>query len=303
MNFRLQGLVAATFTPMRADGELDLAKVRPLVEQLLADGVTAAFVCGSTGEGPLLTSDERRATAAAYVEAAQGRMPIVVHVGHSSPAEARLLAAHAQSIGAAAISAVAPWYFKPPSVELLVDCLTPIAAGAPKLPFYYYHIPALTGVALDAVEILQQAGQRIPNFVGAKYTAPTLDEFQAMVNLEGGRFDVLYGRDEMLLAGLGVGATGAIGSTYNFAAPLYRRVIDAVGAGDHAEARRCQGLAVDMIRALLRYQGLGTFKMLMKWQGVDCGPVRAPLVNPTAAQFAQCEAEMRRLGYFDWARR
>ena len=141
MHCQLSGLVAATFTPMRPDGSLHLAMVNPIVEHLIHSGVSGLYVCGSTGEGPLMSGDERKATAAAYVEATAGRLPVVVQVGHSSVVESRQLAAHAQQIGADAISAVAPYYFKPDSVGVLVDCLAEIAGGAPDLPFYYYHVP------------------------------------------------------------------------------------------------------------------------------------------------------------------
>lgn len=298
--FRLTGLVAAGFTPLKLDGSLNLDQVGPATDLLVRDGVQALFVCGSTGEGPLLTMQERLDTAKAYVDAAAGRIPVVVHVGHSSPAEARILAEHAQSIGAKAVSAVAPWYFKPSSVEVLVDCLAEIAAGSPALPFYYYHIPSLTGVGLDMVELLRRAPGRIPNFAGIKYTAPTIDEYQALVDFEGGRFEVLFGRDEMLLSALCVGAQGAIGSTYNFAAPLYRRLIDAFRRGDLAEARLCQARSVAMIQVLLRSQGLSAIKSMMRLLGVDMGPVRLPLVSIDNKELARIERELSAIGYFDW---
>jgi len=297
---RLTGLVAAGFTPLKLDGSLNLDQVGPVTELLIRDGVRALFVCGSTGEGPLLTVAERRETAKAYVQAAAGRIPVIVHVGHSSPAEARDLAAHAQQIEAQAISAVAPWYFKPSSVDVLVDCLAEIAGGAPALPFYYYHIPALTGVGLDMLELLRRAPSRIANFAGIKYTAPTVDEYQSLVDFEGGRFEVLFGRDEMLLSSLCVGAQGAIGSTYNFAAPLYCRLIEAFRRGDMAEARLCQARSVAMIQVLLRSQGLSAFKSMIRLLGVDLGPVRKPLVSIDNKELARLEKELSAIGYFDW---
>ena len=186
------------------------------------------------------------------------------------------LAAHAQQIGADATSAVAPYYFKPNSIGVLVDCLAEIAGGAPKLPFYYYHIPELSGVHANMVELLQHAPARIPNFAGIKYTAPFVNEFQTLVVASAGRFDILFGRDEMLLSGLAGGATGAVGSTYNFAAPLYRRVMAAFERGDVEEAKRCQGQAVAMVNVLLSYRGHAGLKAAMGLRGLDCGPTRLP---------------------------
>ena len=300
-NFRrLTGLIAATHTPLKADGSLNLAQVKPMVDYLERQGVSGLFVCGSTGEGPLLTMDERRATAEAFCQAARGRLPAVVHVGHSSLAEGRVLAAHAAKIGADAIAAIAPYYFKPNSVDVLIDSMAELASGAPDLPFYYYHIPVLTGVALDVADLLRRGPQRIPNLAGVKYTAPTVDELQIMLALEGGRFDVLFGRDEMLLSGLAAGVRGAVGTTYNYAAPLYRRLIEAFDRGDLAKARECQIKAVQFIQILLRQQTLAASKEMMRMVGIDCGPVRLPLVNLKPEQAAQFRRDLEAIGFFDW---
>jgi len=301
MRNRLKGLIAATFTPMKADGSLNLDQVGPLADYLVRNQVDGVFVCGSTGEGPLLTMAERKETARAFVQALAGRMPVIVHVGHSSIEEARDLAAHAASIRADAISAVAPWYFKPANVASVVDCLAAIAGAGGDLPFYYYHIPSLTGVNLNIVQVAQRALQRIPNFAGIKYTAPTVDEYQSAVIAGEGKFEVLFGRDEMLLSSLVVGAQAAIGSTYNFAAPLYRRVISAFERGDLATARAEQARAVRMIEIMLGYGGLPAFKLAMSWIGIDCGPSRLPLENLPAEKQAALKNEITAAGYFDWA--
>ncbi|NQU25367.1 MAG: dihydrodipicolinate synthase family protein, partial [Candidatus Nealsonbacteria bacterium] len=302
MSFRLQGLVAAGFTPMKADGAVNPDRIPEVVEFLVGQPVDGIYVCGSTGEGPLLSTDERMAVAGAYVAAAAGRLPVVVQVGHSSLAEAQTLAAHAEQIGADAISAVAPYYFKPGSGDVLLDCLDEITSAAPKLPFYYYHVPAISGVDLDVIELLRQVPERVPSLVGVKYTAPTLDEMQQLIEYHGHRFDILHGRDEMLLAGLAVGAVGAIGSTYNFAAPLYRHLISAFEAGDLEQARQYQLLAVVMIRAVLECGGQAALKAAMSLVGPDCGPVRLPLVSLTAEQIAQLQHEFEAIGVFEWQR-
>jgi hypothetical protein len=191
--FWITGLVPATFTPMHDDGSLNLAQVGAIVDHLVARDVNALFACGSTGESASMTTAERQATLEAYCTAAAGRIPIIAHVGHTALADARALAAHAQQTGAAAIAALPPFYFKPATVATLVACMAEIAAAAPDLPFYYYHIPGLTGVNLDMVEFLRQGEQRIPTLAGIKYSSPTLYEFQACANYAGGRFNLLFG--------------------------------------------------------------------------------------------------------------
>ena len=110
---QLTGLTAAAFTPLNNDATLDIDRIPSLVEHLLRDGVSALYVLGSTGEGISLTIHERQQTATAFVKAAASRVPVVVHVGHNCLQEAQTLAMHAQQIGASAISAVPPCYFRP----------------------------------------------------------------------------------------------------------------------------------------------------------------------------------------------
>ncbi len=121
------------------------------------------------------------------------------------------------------------------------------------------------------------------------------------MEFENRRFDVLFGSDEMLLSGLCVGATGAVGSTYNFAGPVYRRLIDAFDRGDINEARRCQALSVEMVRILRRYRIQSALKAAMKLIGLDCGPTRLPLVTLTDDELQAMKEELGAVGFFDWA--
>ena len=299
--FWITGLVPATFTPMGEDGSLNLAQVPPIVDHLVTQQVTALFVCGSTGESAALTTAERQATLEAHVRAAAGRVPVIAHVGHTSLAAARVLAAHAQQVGAAAIAALPPFYVKPASVDVLVACMAEIAAAAPDLPFYYYHIPGLTGVNLDMVEFLRQGAERIPTLAGIKYSSPTLYEFQACLAAAGGRFNLLFGVDEMLLSGLAAGAHGAVGSTYNFAAPLYHAIMQAFAAGELAEAQRLQRLSAQMVRTVVgRYRGAAALKAMMAFAGMDCGPTRLPQVALTPAEIEALHGDLATLGFLDW---
>jgi len=174
----LKGLIAATYTPLHENGGIHLERVAPEVDYLVESGVSGLYVCGSTGEGMSLTLDERRRVAEAFVQATKGRMPVIVQVGRNSLVEAQELAAHAQEIGSDIVSATCPFYYKIDCVETLVECIAEIAAGASETPFYYYHIPVLTGVKLDMVELLRQGASKIPNLVGIKYAEPLLHEFQ-----------------------------------------------------------------------------------------------------------------------------
>ena len=303
MHHRFRGLVAAPFTPFNADRSINLDAIPTYARFLRANGVSAAFVCGTTGEGLSLTLEERLAVAEKWVTSAGKNLPVIVHVGHTCLADARKLTAHAAKIGAAAVSALAPMFFKPRTIGELVDWCEAVASAAPSLPFYYYNIPSMTGVTLPVAEFLAQAADRIPTLVGVKYTHEDLPDFSACVQADGGRFDILFGRDELLLEGTKAGALGAVGSTYNYAAPIYLRLLEAHQHGDEATARALQDTAIRMI-AICNGAGvthLAASKALMAMLGVDCGPVRLPLIQPGFAQLAVLRAKLGEIGFFEFA--
>ncbi|MFM7137766.1 MAG: dihydrodipicolinate synthase family protein [Planctomycetota bacterium] len=137
---------------------------------------------------------------------------------------------------------------------------------------------------------------------GLTYTANTLHEYQACVALEGGRFDVLSGFDELLLPALAVGAAGAVGSTFTIAAPLYRRVIDAFARGDIEAAREAQLKAVQMISAIARHPFHPAMKVILGWLGTPCGPCRPPLPDLSPGDQASLRTALEAIGFFQWAR-
>lgn len=296
---KIEGLIAAAFTPFYEDGSINKEMIPVLVNKLVKEGVKGIFVCGSNGEGPNMTLEERKLVAEEFVKAAAGRLLIIVHVGHSCIADARSLAAHAAEIGADAVASVAAFYFKPGSVQTLVSCMADIASAAPKLPFYYYHIPHLTGVGMDMREFLELAGDVIPNLAGIKYTATTLQEYQSCLNFEGGRYDILYGVDELLLPALAVGAKAAIGSTYTFAAPLYHATMEAFRKGDMKAARESHAYMVEVIRVLLKYPPIPGQKAIMKMMGWDLGPCRLPLTTLSQESYDEFYNQLAELSFFE----
>jgi N-acetylneuraminate lyase len=299
------GLIAAPFTPMHPDGALNLEAIAPYGLHLQRFGVVGAFICGTTGEGSSLTLAERRQVAERWRETAPAGLRVIVHVGHTCLADARELAAHAQAIGADSIACLAPFFFKPEGVAGLVDWCAQVAAAAPKLPFYYYHMPSMTGCQVPVADFLAAAGPRMPSLAGIKFTFEDIGDFARCLRCADGRYDVLFGRDELLHSALKLGARGAVGSTYNFAAPLYRQLIAAYDQGDEATATALQRTAVDMIQACVQAGGhpIANFKTLLRPLGVDCGPARPPLRNPTAEQGAALHARLENAGILPWVAR
>ncbi|MCP5559528.1 MAG: dihydrodipicolinate synthase family protein [Verrucomicrobiaceae bacterium] len=297
----LTGLVAATHTPFHADGSLNLSVVEKQASQLLIDGVSYAFIGGTTGESSSLTLVERRLLCAQWMEVVKGSaLKVIVHVGANCLADAAALASQAEDLGAAAISALSPSYFKPRNVAALVESMAEIASAAPDLPFYYYEIPTMTGLSVAPSEFLAQAASRIPNLAGIKFTSSNLMEYQLCTAVNEGAFDIPFGFDEMLLAALAFGAKGAVGSTYNFAAPIYLRIMAAFERGDFAAARREQLRTVRFIQRLASVGYMGAAKAVMAMRGVEVGPPRLPNTALSAAEIDSLRVDLESMGFFDW---
>jgi len=297
----IRGLVSAPFTAMNPDCSINLRAIERQADFMYDNGVFGVFICGTTGESMSLTVRERKDIAKRWLEVAPDNLKVIVHVGHTCVQDCKTLSAHAQKIGAWGIGAMAPCFFRPANVEELVLFCAEVAASAPDLPFFYYHMPSMTHVNFPMIRFLEQAKDKIPNLAGIKYTYEDLMDYQLCLNFDDGRFDILFGRDEILLSALALGARGAVGSTYNFAAPLYNKIIEAFENGDLTTARKLQKQSVDMIRLINQSPApfLAAAKSIMKMLGIDCGPVRPPLSNVTDGQSEHLRAELKKIGFFE----
>lgn len=297
---QIDGLVAATATPMNPDGSINLTMIKPQVDFLVTQGIKGIYILGSTGEGFSLTDDERMQVTETFVTANQGRMKTFVQVGHNSWKASANLAAHAQTCGVDAISATPPGYFKPESVAGLCDGLEIITSAAPETPFYYYHIPFLSGVNIDVSQFIRTASERMDSFAGIKYSdGSTLYNLQNMQEA-GPDKEYLAGSDEAFLMSIAQGYKGAVGSTYGYGAPIYNHVRSCFEAGNMEEARMWQQRALQMIDAIFATCGRAGLKAMWSMVGVDCGPVRTPLSQASPEQIAALRKQLETIGFFDW---
>jgi N-acetylneuraminate lyase len=259
-------------------------------------GVDGVFACGTTGEGPSMTTAERKQVVEKWT-AVRGNLRVIAHVGASCQRDVIDMAAHARSVGASAVAALAPHFFKPTTPEELVEFFRPVAAACAPLPFLYYDIPLLTGVRASAGRFLELADGVIPNLGGVKFTNIDAITLQECVTAGDGRFEVFFGVDEMLLAALGTGVRRAVGSTYNFTSQLHRKIVAAFDAGDRETAATLQRQSVRVVRILEKFGGpVVTGKSVMKLYGLDLGPVRPPLVPLSTDQVMALHAELLTLG-------
>ncbi|MCU0457776.1 MAG: dihydrodipicolinate synthase family protein [Bacteroidales bacterium] len=300
---KLNGLVAAPYTPFTQNGDLRLDAIDRYADHLHENKISGVFVCGTTGESLSLTTDERKQILERWVSASRGRLKVICHVGSNCLSESILLARHAQEKGAYAVGCMAPTFFKPGKAADLGRFLKQIALAAPEIPFYYYQFPSLTGVDIKASEVLRFASDSIPNFGGIKFTHSDFYDMQKCIAFDGGRYNILSGFDEMLLCGLSLGVKAAVGSTYNFIAPVYLGVWEAFSSGNMERARELQLYSVKVVDVLVKHRGSTVAgKSIMELIGIDCGPCRLPLNTLTDSEKAQMKEELNSIGFFEMAR-
>ena len=278
---RFEGLIAAPFTPMDEKGEVRYDQISVYYDFLEKNKVVGAFINGSTGEGVSLSQKEKMKLVEAWTAKSKAKksVKVITLVGGTSYKECIENAQHAAECGVDAVALLAPYYFKPSSAKQLAEFVALVAASVPQTPVYFYHIPVLSGCYVSMYDFLQEADSMIPNLAGIKYTHEDFMDFLSCINFANGKYEMMWGRDENMLSALVLGCRSGVGSTFNYAAPLYYQLIEAFDKGDLPTARNLQQMSIDMIRLLGKYGGIATGKAYMKYVGLDMGQFRLPVKN------------------------
>jgi len=295
-----KGLIAAPFTPFTAIGDLNLSIIDGYSEWLKINGVKGVFVNGTTGEGLSLTTQERLQTVEKWREAAGESLLVFAHVTHSSVQVSRKLASHAEKINCAAIAALPPLFFKPGDVNQLVNYCSEIASAAPNTPFYYYHMPSMTGVHFPMIDFMESAIREIPTFRGIKYTFENLMDYGLCLFHRKKKYNILFGRDEMLLGALAIGAEGAVGSFYNFLGAFANGIIADFKDGELEMAQEKQQFLRVFTRVLVKHGGtIAVLKSIGRLSGIDLGPARQPLINLSDVEEMALKSDLKKIGFFN----
>ena len=294
---KYEGLVAAPFTPMDKDGNINYDMIKPYYDFLEKNGIVGAFINGSTGEGASLTQKEKQLQAEKWAECCRsgGKIRVINLVGGTSCRECIENAVFSSEAGLSAIAIVAPYYFKPADADQLADFCARVSESVPPMPVYFYHIPELTGVDIPMISFMEKISAIAPNFAGIKYTREDFMDFTSCLNFRKGAYDLLWGRDESLLPAIALGCRGFVGSTYNYAAPLYHNIIRAFNDGNMSEARQLQQISINMIELLGKYGGIATGKAFMKYIGFDFGRFRSPVKNLNDEMYDEFINDVRKL--------
>jgi len=293
--------LAAAHTPFDASGDLALGVIEAQADHLLRQGVTGVFVCGTTGEGLSMSVEERKQVAGRWADVRRGTpLGLWVHVGANALPDVVELARDAKRIGADAVALMPPCFFRPADEEQLVAWCASVSEATGGMPITYYESPEMTGVRIDVERFVELARLGVPGYRGLKFTD---SDGALFTRLCGGLAEgegMWWGRDEELLSGISAGATGAIGSSYNFAGDVYAPILAVRAGGDAEEAAAAQARAVKLIEVVAGYGYLGAAKAVMGMLGVRCGPARAPLGSPSQDDLSRLRADLEQMGFFEW---
>ena len=294
---RFAGVWPALMTPLTDGDQINVAVARRLVDYLIDREIGGLYVCGGTGEGVLLPVAVRQKMAETAIEQANGRVPVIVHVGATATADAAALARHAEQAGADGVAAVPPFYYNV-GFRAIKEHYTLIGAAS-SLPLYLYYIPGATGVHLTAAQMWELC--QLPNVAGFKYTAFDMYLLEQIFNLAQGALNVFSGPDQLFAPMLTVGVDGAIGTTYNLLPRHFVRIYQAHQRGDIPEARRLQSQANRVIDTFIRHGGLIAAKEMMRMIGFDCGTCRRPLGRLTEEEVVALRADLDQVDFWTLA--
>jgi dihydrodipicolinate synthase/N-acetylneuraminate lyase len=225
------GAISASVTPLREGGDaVDLEAIGPMVDHLVAAGVDGILALGTTGEGILLSTAERRAAADAFVRAGLGRALVIVHCGAQTTAATMTLAAHAAEVGADAVAVIAPPYYALDDASL-IEHFTAAARACAPLPFFVYEFAARSGYAVKPA-VIEELRSRLPNLVGLKVSDAPWERFEPYL-IDG--LKVFVGPESLIHRGL---AAGAVGAVSGLAAAFPEAVAEVVRRPTEAGARR-----------------------------------------------------------------
>ena len=291
---RFKGVFCALFTPYSRKGEVELSVLGELVDHMRGAGIHGFYLCGTTGEGLLLTVEERQRIIEAVLARVPKSYPVIAHVGTLTTRDSVELAKHAACVGAHAVSALPPLglLFKPRDVALHYTAI----AEAAQLPFYAYHIPLIGGHAASSKEIYALL-KDIPYLVGIKVFNQDIVFLSDLKDLSDGKWNVMNGYDDLLLEGLMAGADGAIGSTYNCFPELNTRVWNAYQDGDFASALKTQKRLRSFWSVANAVVSTRAGRYMLELRGFRMGRPRLPLQPLDASGKTFIRRTLKKMGF------
>ncbi|MEM1581272.1 MAG: 4-hydroxy-tetrahydrodipicolinate synthase [Candidatus Bathyarchaeia archaeon] len=291
-----EGILPAIITPFDSNGDVDFHALSDVVRFQINGGVHGFFACGTVGEGALMSIEQRKTVAEAIVREVKGKIPVIVHVGTTNTSESTELARHAEKIGAKAVGAINPFFFKPDVEGLMIHYQS--IANAVSIPVFVYNIPQMTGFNITA-EIFRKLCS-IEGVAGIKDSSGNLSQLQELIETAPKPITVINGADDIFLAALIVGASAEISGIANVAPELMVELYEAYRENDYKRALNLQR-KVNALRRILYLMGpsnIASIKAALELRGVKAGLPRKPLRPMKSEETAKLKDKLNALGLY-----
>jgi N-acetylneuraminate lyase len=269
-----QKIFSALITPMDEKERVNYTALREIVEAQIQDGVEGFYCCGSSGEGLLLSLEERKAILETVIAQSKGRVPVISHIGTIRTYDVIELARHAKEAGAAAVSMIPPYYYHF-SMDEITGYYETVIKSVPGLNVIIYNIPQFTGI-----EFSKSNADRLlsnPGIMGVKFTSQNLFSMERIRDAYPDKL-LMNGFDEQFLGALSMGASATIGTTVNLFAPLFLELRKLYEEGRMAEAYNRQKAVNLRVETMCRANIFNAVKYGWTLRGIDCGNCRAPFI-------------------------
>jgi 4-hydroxy-tetrahydrodipicolinate synthase len=271
----LGSIATAMVTPFDEDGNVDEGRLNALVNYLIQNGSDSIVVCGTTGEAPTLTDDEKERVIRLAVKAAENRIPIIAGTGSNSTAATVSMTKRAEAAGADGIMLVAPYYNRPDQRGMLAHFME--AAASTKLPVMLYNVPGRTASRLEPETVI--ALSRVPNIMAVKEAGGDLGAMTRIIAGTDRGFRLYSGDDGLTLPVLAIGGYGVVSVASHVAGPEMQRMIRAFRTGNAEEAARLHAAISLLTEALFSRPSPAPVKYALKLAGMDTGSVRLPITS------------------------
>jgi len=292
-NAKLRGIFPAIITPFNSEGDVEFEHLRDVARFQMSKGVHGFFVCGSAGEGPLMSTEQRRTVAEALITEVAGRVPVIVHAGSTNTREANELAKHAQDCGAAAVGVVAPFYFKP-DPEGLIEHYRSIAEAV-TIPVLVYNIPSRAGYNITPETIAKICS--IPNIMGVKDSSGDLIQLREIIETAPKSITVINGADNLLYAALTVGVHGQISGIANVVPELLVELYNVYKKGEYDKALNLQ-TKINAVKRSVEGPPIAPLKAALELRGIKAGLPRRPLRPLKQSEIIILEEKLKSLNLF-----
>lgn len=284
-------IISAVPTPFNKSFKVDNSKIRMLYNYIIKKNINGVLINGTVGESLSLSIAERMSILEEWLKIIKNRknFSVLVNISCESIEDAKSLSRHASECGVEGVLCHSPSFFKLDNIDSLINFCKPIALQCHNIPFYFYYLPDFTNFKYNMNHLVPKTKKIISNFRGLKFTDSNLADLAICIK-DFPEYNFFLGRDELFFQSLNIGVNNFIGGTYCLFSEKYIKILELFNKNKINEAKEEYINTCKLTTLISNYGGIRAIKSIFKIQGIDCGPLRAPLKNMTDNEFKKLES-------------